>query len=113
MNTEPEQRTKARPADNPKAKQTKEMRKKAGKWLSARREAAGITQAQLAEQVGYRYYTFVSQVEGGHGRVPSEHFQQWADCIGVPRQDFAKMLLRFYEPDVFRLLFPSDVTGWA
>lgn len=113
MNTEPEQRTKARPADNPKAKQTKEMRKQAGKWLSARREAAGITQAQLAEQVGYRYYTFVSQVEGGHGRVPSEHFQQWADCIGVPRQDFAKMLLRFYEPDVFRLLFPSDVTGWA
>lgn len=113
MITEPEQRTKTRPADNPKAKQTKEMRKQAGRWLSARREAAGITQAQLAEQVGYRYYTFVSQVEGGHGRVPSEHFEQWADCISVPRQDFAKMLLRFYEPDVFRLLFPGDVAGQA
>lgn len=108
MNTEPEQRGKTRGADNPKAKLTKEMRKQAGKWLSARREAAGITQAQLAEQVGYRYYTFVSQVEGGHGRVPSEHFEHWADCVGVPRQEFARQLLRFYEPDVYRLLFPGD-----
>ena len=108
MATDPDQQTEPGSADNPKSKLTKEMRKQAGKWLSARREAAGVTQAHLAEQIGYRYYTFVSQVEGGHGRVPSEHFRPWADCIGVPHAEFAKTLLRYYEPDIFRLLFPTE-----
>ncbi|WP_269713760.1 helix-turn-helix domain-containing protein [Caulobacter sp. NIBR2454] len=83
-------------------------RKAAGRWLSAQREAAGLTQAEIAERVGLRYYTFVSQVEGGYGRVPSEHFESWAKALGHDPQAFAKMLLSFYDPDVFRLLFPGE-----
>ncbi|MET0339044.1 MAG: helix-turn-helix transcriptional regulator [Caulobacter sp.] len=83
-------------------------RKAAGRWLSAQREAAGLTQAEVAEQVGLRYYTFVSQVEGGYGRVPSEHFGSWAKALGHDPYAFTKVLLSHYDPDVFRLLFPDE-----
>lgn len=100
-------RTKVRGEESEKTKLTRQMRRDAGRWLGAQREKAGATQAQVAEHVGYRYYTFVSQVEGGHGRVPSEHFELWAQAINVDPQSFTKKLLGFYEPEIYRLLFPA------
>lgn len=94
--------------DAKKADQVKLMRKQAGRWLAARREDAGLTQAEVAEKVGLRYYTFISQVEGGHGRAPAEHFEAWAKALGVDSFEFTKTLISFYEPEVFRLLFKSD-----
>lgn len=101
-------RAKPRGEESEKTKLTRQMRRDAGRWLSAQREKAGVTQAQVADHVGYRYYTFVSQVEGGHGRVPSEHFELWAKAIGVPPQAFARKLLGFYEPEIHRLLFGGE-----
>jgi transcriptional regulator with XRE-family HTH domain len=69
------------------------------------RERAGLTQAELAEKVGLRYYTFVSQVENGLGRVPIESQGAWALAIGAEPADFARTLLGYYEPELFRLLF--------
>ena len=45
--------------DPARAAVTKSLRQEAGRWLKAGREAAGLTQAELAERVGLRYYTFV------------------------------------------------------
>ncbi|HZH26255.1 MAG TPA: helix-turn-helix transcriptional regulator [Azospirillaceae bacterium] len=101
-------RKRTRPEESPKAEHARQLRRQAGRWLGAQREHAGLTQAQVAERVGLRYYTFVSQVEGGHGRVPSEHFKSWAQAIGVPTHEFAKTLLKYYEPDIFPLLFPDE-----
>lgn len=101
-------RAKPRGEESEKTKLTRQMRRDAGRWLSAQREKAGVTQAQVADHVGYRYYTFVSQVEGGHGRVPSEHFELWAQAIGVSPPAFARKLLGFYEPEIHRLLFGGD-----
>src|SRR5436190_8414445 len=98
-----------RPAADPaKAAQTKQLRQQAGRWLKAARERAGLTQAELAEKVGLRYYTFVSQVESGLGRLPIETQGAWADALGQNSQEFAKTLLRYYEPELFRLLFDTD-----
>lgn len=94
--------------ESEKTRLTRQMRREAGRWLSSKREQAGMTQAQVAEHVGYRYYTFVSQVEGGHGRVPAEHFELWAQAVGIDPQEFTKKLLGFYEPDIYRLLFPGE-----
>lgn len=85
--------------------QTKELRRRAGQWLKGAREAAGLTQAELAERVGLRYYTFVSQVESGLGRVPIDLQAVWARALGHDPQPFAKRLLEFYEPELHRLLF--------
>ena len=74
----------SRTAMNPaKAALTKTLRREAGRWLKTAREAAGLTQAELAEKTGLRYYTFVSQVENGLGRVPIEAQarDRWRDRI--------------------------------
>ena len=101
-----------RPAADPaKAAQTKQLRHQAGRWLKARREAGGLTQAELAEKVGLRYYTFVSQVESGLGRLPIETQGVWAEALGLDSQDFAKTLLRYYEPELYRLLFADEAAA--
>ncbi|MDB5455014.1 MAG: HipB-family transcriptional regulator [Caulobacter sp.] len=91
--------------DPAKAALTKGLRRQAGRWLKATREMAGLTQAELAEKIGLRYYTFVSQVENGLGRVPIETQAAWAEAIGLDPGDFARILLRYYEPELYRLLF--------
>jgi transcriptional regulator with XRE-family HTH domain len=99
----------SRPAPDPaKAAQTKTLRQQAGRWLKTAREQRGITQAELAERVGLRYYTFVSQVESGVGRVPIEMQAAWADTLNLDASSFARTLLGFYEPELHRLLFEAD-----
>lgn len=93
--------------DPARAALSKSLRREAGRWLKARREAAGLTQAGLADKVGLRYYTFVSQVESGVGRVPIETQAAWAEAVGVPADEFARTLLRYYEPELHRLLFEA------
>jgi transcriptional regulator with XRE-family HTH domain len=98
-----------RPAADPaKAAHTKILRQQAGRWLKTARETAGLTQAELAERVGLRYYTFVSQVESGLGRLPIETQGAWAMALGLNPGEFARTLLRYYEPELFRLLFGDD-----
>ena len=98
-----------RPAASPaKAAETKLLRQQAGRWLKQAREAAGLTQAELAERVGLRYYTFVSQVESGLGRLPIETQGAWAQALGLDPREFARTLLAWYEPELHRLLFGED-----
>ena len=99
-----------RHAVNPtRAAVTKTLRQQAGRWLKAARERAGLTQAELAEEVGLRYYTFVSQVESGLGRVPIETQGAWAVAVGLNPAEFARTLLGYYEPELHRLLFADTL----
>jgi len=82
-----------------------ELRKHAGAWLQARRKAAGLSQIELAARLGLKYYTFVSQVENGFGRVPADSMEGWARALGIAPGEFARHLLTFYEPELHRLLF--------
>lgn len=101
-----------RPAATPvKAAQTKALRQQAGRWLKTSREASGLTQAELAERVGLRYYTFVSQVESGLGRLPIETQGAWASALGLDPGDFARTLLGYYEPELYRLLFGEQAAS--
>lgn len=96
----------ARAAPDPaRAAELKALRQQAGRWLKQAREAAKLTQAELAERVGLRYYTFVSQVESGVGRVPIETQEAWARALGLEPGELARTLLRYYEPELYRLLF--------
>jgi len=61
----------------------KQHRKRAGVWLKTLREEAGLTQMQLAGRLGFKYYAFVSQVETGFSRVPTEKMEAWARALGV------------------------------
>ena len=82
-----------------------ELRKRAGAWLQEQRKRAGLSQIQLAERLGLKYYTFISQIENGFSRVPSESMEAWARALGVPPSEFARQLVAFYEPELHKLLF--------
>lgn len=81
------------------------LRREAGVELKRLREHRGLTQREVAEQVGFEYYTFIAQIESGRGRLPPDRYEAYSVALGVPRQDFARMMLRYYEPVTFELLF--------
>jgi transcriptional regulator with XRE-family HTH domain len=83
----------------------KERRKLAGAWLKRLREEAGLTQIELASRMGFKYYAFVSQVETGFSRVPTDRMEVWAQSLGVEPREFVQRLLAFYEPELHRVLY--------
>jgi transcriptional regulator with XRE-family HTH domain len=80
-------------------------RREAGLWLRQKREAAGLSQREIAHLAGIEYYTFVSQIESGRGRLPPDRYEQYAKALGVPGRDLALMMMRHYDPVTYRLIF--------
>jgi transcriptional regulator with XRE-family HTH domain len=87
------------------APDTKKMRREAGMWLKELRAKAELSQIELADVLGLKYYTFISQVENGFGRVPTESMEAWARALSQEPAAFAKKLLSYYDPEMYRLLF--------
>jgi transcriptional regulator with XRE-family HTH domain len=83
----------------------KQLRKQAGTWLKELRGRAGLSQVELAQALGLKYYTFISQVENGFGRVPTDSLEAWARALDVDPPQFTRELLAYYEPELYRLLF--------
>lgn len=83
----------------------KQLRKKGGLYLKKLRESAGLTQRELAVKLGLNYYTFISQIESGKGRVPPDQYEKWAAALGVNVSEFVRKLLVFYDPMTFQALF--------
>jgi transcriptional regulator with XRE-family HTH domain len=86
-----------------------ELRKAAGAWLREKREAAGLSQRVLAQKLGIDYYTFISQIESGRGKVPSDRHEDYAEALGVDAREFALTMLRYCEPELYRMIFEDAV----
>lgn len=82
-----------------------DLRREGGRWLKERRERLGLSQRQLAERVGAEYYTFISQLETGRGRIPPDRYRDWAHALEMPDRVFVREMLRFYDPITFGILF--------
>lgn len=85
-----------------------DLRAEAGSWLKAAREQVGMSQRELANVLGLQVYTFISQVEGGKGRVPPERYEAYAKALGVDPGEFARKMLSFYEPTTYELIFKGN-----
>jgi transcriptional regulator with XRE-family HTH domain len=84
------------------------LRRNGGRWLKEQRERAGMSQRQLAERVGADYYTFISQLETGRGRLPPDRYLEWAGALGMPPHVFVREILRFYDPITYDILFGDN-----
>ena len=84
-----------------------ELRRAGGRWLKQCREAAGLSQRELAQLVGAEYYTFISQLETGRGRIPPDRYQIWAEALKIPPKEFVQTVLRFYDPVTYGILFDA------
>lgn len=82
-----------------------ELRREAGQWLKERRESIGLSQRQVAEKVGAEYYTFISQLETGRGRIPPARYVDWANALEIEPREFVYKLMRYYDPITFSILF--------
>ena len=82
-----------------------ELRKEAGLWLKELREKRGLSQRQMAEKVGGNYYTFISQLESGRGRIPPDRYLVWASVLDIKPDVFVKNLLQYYDPVTYSILF--------
>jgi transcriptional regulator with XRE-family HTH domain len=87
------------------------LRREGGRWLKHLREARGLSQRDLADRVGAEYYTFVSQLETGRGRIPPDRYRLWADALGIDPRVFVATLLRYYDPATYAILFGSGDIG--
>ena len=85
-----------------------ELRREAGRWLRKLREARGLSQRNLADLVGAEYYTFISQLETGRGRIPPDRYLLWATAFGVDPKVFVRTLLRYYDPVTYAILFEDS-----
>ena len=54
---------------SPALARDKEPRVELGVWLRSLREERGLSQRQLANQLSLDYYTFISQLETGRGKI--------------------------------------------
>jgi transcriptional regulator with XRE-family HTH domain len=85
--------------------ETIELRKDGGLWLKSLREAKGLSQRNLSELIGTDYYTFISQLETGRGRIPPDRYVAWANALDLDPKEFVKNLMRFYDPITYNILF--------
>lgn len=91
------------------AETARALRLTAGEWLKERREAVGLAQTKLADLLGYRFYTRISQIERGVGRVPPEDYGIYAGALELEPRSFVKTLFGFYDPMVHHLAFTDRV----
>lgn len=63
-------------------------------YLIGQREAAGLTQQQVAEAIG-RYQSFVARVESGQKVLDVVELLDFAEVIGFNPRDAVSELLRF------------------
>jgi transcriptional regulator with XRE-family HTH domain len=82
-----------------------ELRREGGRWLKTQRERAGLSQRQLADQVGAEYYTFISQLETGRGRIPPDRYLEWAKALKMNPRDFVQSIMQYYDPVTYDILF--------
>lgn len=94
--------------DNKNPSSTRELRKRAGIWLRTRREDLGLSQRVLADRVNMEYYTFISQIEAGKGRVPADRLKNWAEALEVDPREFALTLMQYYDPHTYNLIHGDD-----
>jgi transcriptional regulator with XRE-family HTH domain len=78
-----------------------------GQWLKNRRIAAGLTQNELASLLGLKYYTWISQLEAGQ-QVPPDKYAGFAHALKMDPKAFTREQLRFFQPEVFRILFGDE-----
>lgn len=84
------------------------LRREGGRWLKEQRLRTGLSQREMAERVGARYYTFISQLENGRGRIPPDRYADWAKVLALPSSTFVYNIMRFYDPVTHQLLFEDQ-----
>lgn len=83
-------------------------RAKAGQVIKEYRTKKGLTQRDLSDALNLKYYTFISQVENGQGRLPPNLWVKTAKALGIDVSEFAHEMLSFYDPHAHAALMAKE-----
>src|SRR5262245_48738586 len=78
-------------------KRARQSHNRSGAWLCELRKKHGLSQRELARRVGAEFYTVISQLEAGLGRIPPDRYLVWADALGVEPREFVRTVASYYE----------------
>ncbi len=84
---------------------SREARLAMGLWLKSLREEQDMSQRDLAAALELDYYTFISQLENGRGRIPPARYRDSAGALKVDVRGFVMTLLSYHEPLTYEILF--------
>lgn len=79
-------------------------RANAGQHIKRLRMDAGLTQKELSEVLSLKYYTFISQVENGQGRLPPNLWVKTAKALDVDVVEFGLRMLEYYDPHAYHAI---------
>lgn len=91
--------------------ESKEQRAALGLWLKSLREERGLSQRDLADLLSLDYYTFISQLENGRGKIPAHRYVEWSRALGQEPRSFVKTLMKYYEPSTYQILFEEEAVS--
>lgn len=92
---------------------SKQQRLALGAWLRELREAQGLSQRDLSDALGLEYYTFISQLENGRGKIPSGRYTDWSIALGQDPKVFVRKLLMHYDPETYNVLFSESTSQYT
>lgn len=87
--------------------ETASLRQQGGKIVKQMRESLGYSQTDFARHADSTKI-FVSMVETGRSRIPPNEISAWALALQTEPRDFAKLMMRYYDPQTFALLFGDE-----
>lgn len=80
------------------SKEARILRAEAGDYIKRLRIDKQLTQKQVSNELGLDYYTFISQLECGQGRLPPKMWVSMAKILGQDPKEFSLTMLSFYDP---------------
>lgn len=91
------------------SKEARLLRAEAGDMLKRLRIDKELTQRKLADLLGLEYYTFISQLECGSGRLPPKLWVKMAKALGQEPKEFALMMLSYYDPYAHQAITVGEI----
>lgn len=70
-----------------------------GEIIKNYRAQAGLTQQDLASQLGYKIPQFISLIENGHSKVPLNIIADLASILKIPDNVILDSLVQAYEKE--------------
>ena len=69
------------------------------------RKKHGMALRELAKRVGAEFYTVISQLEAGLGRIPPDRYVVSADALGIEPREFVRTVASYYGPVTYDIVF--------
>ena len=75
-----------------------------GTFVRTRRLKTGLTQKQLAAQLGMDSGQQINNIECSRAPLPAKHIKKLADIFGVPVQSFIRIKITKFKKELMREL---------